>query len=437
MTESCLSYQKEIPVTASYDVVVAGAGPAGWIAAISAARQGLRTALIERLGFVGGTATAGLVTPISGFYFQGHRVIGGISWEFVKRMEAAGAALIEFPRGHISFHPEYYKTCAQQMLQESGVSLYTNTCLSDVHMQGQQITHVILHSKSGTEALAARCFIDATGDGDLCHLAHAPMLGSDHELQPISLCFLLSGVDTSTDLLRDYIHHDGKEGRRSCNPQIRTFLNQQLQQGQISQFGGPWFNSLVRGDLLAVNVTRTCADACDRDAFATAEMQLRQDMFLITAALRSHYPEFAHCEIAASAVNAGIRETRHLKGLYTLTMEDMITGRIFDCPAAHCAHPIDIHAAGSSNQQLMPLTQDTFVPCQTMVTPAVDNLIAAGRCISAEREPYASLRVQGTLMSIGEAAGLMADLHCQTGRAMADLPWNELKAQIDARGFVL
>lgn len=437
MEHNFLSYHKEVPVTADYDVIVAGAGPAGWIAAVSAARTGLRTALVERLGFVGGTATAGLVAPLSGFFFQGRRVIGGISWEFVQRMVADGSALIEFPRGHISFHPEHYKIHAQQMLAESDVRLYTNTCLTDVIRKDKQITHLILHSKNGLEAISARCFIDATGDGDLCYLAGAPMMPPSNELQPVTLCFLLGGVDTSTDLLRDYIHHDGKEGRRSCNAQIRAFLSENLDPALVSQFGGPWFNTLVKGDHLAVNVTRACVDATDRDAFTQAEQQLRQDMFHIVELLRQHYPEFSRCEIVSSAVNAGIRETRHLNGLYTLTLQDVINGRAFDCPAAHCAHPMDIHAANSSEQTLLPLNREVYVPCQSMVTEAVTNLIAAGRCISAEREPYASLRVQGTLMSIGEAAGLMAALYCQTGQPMAELPWLELKAQIDIRGFVL
>ena len=437
MTQSCISYQKEIPVIASYDVVVAGAGPAGWIAAISAARSGCRTALIERSGYLGGTATAGLVAPISGFYFQGRRVIGGISWEFIQRMEAAGAAQIELPRGHISFHPEYYKKIAQEMIAESGVRLYTNTWLADCILEDRRITHILVHSKNGLEAIEARCFIDATGDGDLCHLSQAPMQETGTELQPVSLCFILGDVDTSTDLLRDYIHHDGREGRRSCNPQIRQYLTSLMEAGQIPQFGGPWFNALIKGDHLAVNVTRACVDATDRDAFTAAEANLRQDMFAIIDALRDHYPEFAHCEIVSSAAGAGIRETRHLKGLTTLTMADINTGLRPTCPAAHLAHPMDIHSAKGAGQQLLSLTADSYVPCDTMITDQVDNLIAAGRCISAAREPYASLRVQGTLMSIGEAAGILAGLHCQTGLPMAALPQEELKARIDARDFVL
>ena len=103
---------KTVPVVGEYDVVVCGGGPAGFIAAVSAARMGCRTALVERLGFLGGTATAGLVIPISGFFHKGARVIGSIPWEFIRRLEAQGGAIVELPKGHISVNIELYKLIA-------------------------------------------------------------------------------------------------------------------------------------------------------------------------------------------------------------------------------------------------------------------------------------------------------------------------------------
>ena len=129
--QDCIQWNSKISVGEEYDVVVCGGGPAGWVAAVSAARCGCRTALIERYGFLGGTATAGLVVPLSGCYFQGKRVTGGIAWEFVEELEKLGAASVELPKGHISYHPEYYKLVAQRMVRDSGVVLHTNTTLVD------------------------------------------------------------------------------------------------------------------------------------------------------------------------------------------------------------------------------------------------------------------------------------------------------------------
>jgi len=429
--------QKDVPIVGEYDVVVCGGGPAGLVAAVSAARAGRKTALIERFGFLGGTATGGIVVPISGFYFKGKRVVGGIAWELVRRLEQRGAALVELPKGHVSVNIEAYKLAARELVEESGVALYTNSYLSGCLRQGGQVTHAVIESKNGTEAIGGRCFIDATGDGDLCHMAGMPMLPQGEQRQPISLCFIINGVDTDTELLRDCIHHNGKDGKPSCNAEIREYLLSCEEAGRLRRFGGPWFNALLMGNSLAVNVTRADADATDRAAFTKAEFELQQDMFTVIELLREKYPEFKNCEIVSSGINAGVRETRHIKGVHTMTLQDVTDGRMPACPVAHCAHPMDIHAAKGAGQQLIALQGDCYVPHEALVADGFGNLIAAGRCISAEREPYASVRVQATAMSIGEAAGLMADLHCQTDAPTYALPVDELKAMIEKRGFVI
>ncbi|MBQ3084406.1 MAG: FAD-dependent oxidoreductase [Clostridia bacterium] len=432
-----VSIQKQAPLVGEYDVVVCGGGPAGLVAAVSAARAGKKTALIERYGFLGGTATGGIVVPISGFYFKGKRVVGGIAWELVQRLERCGAALVELPKGHVSVNVEAYKLAAAELVEESGIALFTNSYLSGCLKRDERVTHAVIESKNGTEVIGGRCFIDATGDGDLCHLAGVPMLPQGEGRQPISLCFIVTGVDTETDLLRDCIHHNGKDGKPSCNAEIRAYLLDCAEAGRLRRFGGPWFNALLMGNSLAVNITRADADATDRAAFTKAEYELRQDMFAIIELLREKYPEFKNCEIVSSGVNAGVRETRRIKGVRTMTLQDVTEGRLPACPVAHCAHPMDIHAAKGAGQQLIALQGDCYVPHEAMVAEGFANLIAAGRCISAEREPYASVRVQATAMSIGEAAGLMAALHCQTAAPTYALPTDQLKALIDDRGFVL
>ena len=142
-------YSKTLSVKKHYDVIVCGGGPAGFVAAISAARMGCRTALVERLGYFGGTATAGLVMPISGFYHNGERVIGSIPWEFIQRMQERNGAVVELPKGHISANIELYKLVAQQMLLEAGVALYTNCYLSGSHMEQNTIQTILIESKNG------------------------------------------------------------------------------------------------------------------------------------------------------------------------------------------------------------------------------------------------------------------------------------------------
>lgn len=434
-----VTLQKSVPVVAEYDVIVAGGGCAGWVAALSAARAGLRTALVERYGFLGGTATAGYVIPISGFFFRGERVVGGIAWEFVERLQAMGGALPEMPKGHVSYNPERYKTVAETMLAEAGVALYTNCRVSSLLRDGKHLTHLIIESKSGTEALAARAFIDATGDGDLCAMAEMPLLPKEQDTarQPMSLCFVLAGVDVTTPLLADCIHHNGVGGKASVNAEIRAYLLDELEAGRAPQFCGPWFNTLLgESDCIAVNITRIDCDATDRADYARAERQLRADMFTLVERLRARFPEFARAEIVSSAINAGVRETRHIKGIDTVTLDDFLTGRTWPCPVAQAAHPMDIHEPSGAGQRLIPLTADAYIPHTALVAEGYDNLIAAGRCLSAEPGPYASLRVQATLMSTGEAAGLMAAQSIATGAPVYALDAAALRTAIAARGCV-
>ena len=126
MRES-ISLQKTAPVVGSYDVVVCGGGVAGVAAAVSAARAGMKTALIERQGCFGGTATLGYVNPISGFYHKGKRVVGGIAWEMVERLEARGAAQVELPKGHVSFHVESYKLLGERIAKSELKDTEENT----------------------------------------------------------------------------------------------------------------------------------------------------------------------------------------------------------------------------------------------------------------------------------------------------------------------
>jgi hypothetical protein len=432
---STVKVERDINVVGAYDVVVCGAGPAGWIAAVSASRAGKKTALIERYGFIGGAATGGYVVPISGFFFKEKRVVGGIAWEFVQELEKLGAAMVEYPKGHVSVNPEYYKLLSRKMLNEAGVDLYTNSYLSDCVISGNKVTHVIISSKNGFEAVSGKCFIDATGDGDLFAMAGAPMLEKSGELQPMSMCFVLAGVDTNTDLLKNCIHHDGKHGN-SLNKVIHDYLLSRGKFEYVPQFGGPWFNVLLKGNSLAVNVTRAEADATDREAFSKAEAKLHSDVFKLVDLLKEGFNEFRNAEIVVTGFNAGVRETRNIKGVYTLTNEDFAKALEYDCPVAQCAHPMDIHKAKDDEQVLIYLEKKSYIPYETMVSYSLENVIAAGRCISAESLPYASLRVQATLMSIGECAGLAASLAADSGLPVYSLPKDKLNEMINMRGCV-
>ena len=260
--------RKLAPLAGRYDVVIAGGGPAGFIAAIAAARQGAKTAIVERYGFFGGMATIGYVAPIS---------------VFVKRLESMGGAFIEWPKANIDFDVELYKLCCQRMIREAGVDMYMHSAMIGCEMEGKRIETVIIENKNGLETLASKVFIDCTGDGDLAHMADVPMQPNPGgELQPSSYCFILSGVDTESELLNRCMYHNGINGPSQCKPVREKLLAMKAAGADLPDFGGPWFNNVMHKGSVAVNITRRAADATDNRNFSAAECQLREDIFTFT-----------------------------------------------------------------------------------------------------------------------------------------------------------
>lgn len=399
---------KKIPVAGSYDVVVCGGGPAGFIAAIAAAREGAKTALIEQYGFLGGMATAGIVAPLSVFTYKGKQVIGGIPWEFVQRLQQMGGGLIEKPLGNVAFEPELYKLCCQRMVLEAGVDLYMHSYLSGCDFEDGSVKHVIIENKNGTEALSAKVFIDCTGDADLAYMAGVEMLPmGGMPLQPMSTYFVLSGVDTDSPMIQEAMHHNKQGENCHCLP-VREALLAKMDELGMPEFGGPWFCTTLQPGVVTVNMTRTAGDALDNRDFTRAECLLREDVFKMAKVLKDNFKEFENSYVSSVAVHAGIRESRRIHGVHVITADEYVSGYRYDDSISRGAHPIDVHVAKGASQNVTFLEQAAYVPYRALIAENVKNLLVAGRCISADKKAFASLRVQASCMGMGQAAGVAA-----------------------------
>ena len=433
-----ITVSKSVPVVGSYDVVVCGAGPAGVIAAIAAAREGASVALVERFGFLGGMATAGLVMPLSVFIYQNKRVIGGIPWEFIERLEAMGGGYIEKPLGNVAFDPELYKLCMQRMVLEAGVTLYMNSYLTGtvVGTEGT-VECVVIENKSGAEALEAKVFIDCTGDADLAAMAGVEMQPMNGEpLQPLSTYFILAGVDTSSPLIAEAMHHNKQGVNCHCLP-IREYLLEHAEELDMPEFGGPWFCTTLHEGCVAVNMTRTAADACDNRDYTAAECRLREDVYRMADVLRNNFAEFKNCYVASVATQAGIRETRRIKGVHTMTAEEYMSGYRYEDSISRGAHPIDIHATKGSSQVTHFLEQAAYVPYRALIANNYPNLLVAGRCLSADRKAFASMRVQASCMGTGQAAGVAAAMCAKVGCSVQSVDIEALIDKLKALGAAL
>jgi hypothetical protein len=403
-----ISIKTEASVVGSYDTVICGGGPAGIIAAAAAAKNGARTALIERYGFLGGMATAGYVLPISEFCNDSKQVIGGLPWDFVKLMEAMKGVEIEYPIGNVSFNPETYKLAAQRLVLDSGITLYLHSYVSGCILRGKTITHIIINNKNGTEAIEGRCFIDCTGDADLAVYAGVPMqpLSVPDKMLPASLCFLLSGVDTEA---LGGIHHQ-REKFSYYNQQIKDFLDTLRSKQKVPLFGGPWFCSTTIKGLVAVNMTRISANMADNREQTRAECQLREDTHRLISLLKENFSPFKSCNLVATGVQAGIRETRRIAGVYILSGREYLAAAKFDDAVSRAAHPIDIHSPTHIDMELTYLDDAGYIPYRSLIAPEFPNYFAAGRCVSVDFETSASIRVQAPAMELGQAAGMAAAL---------------------------
>ena len=429
--------EKNIPVVGRYDVVVCGGGPAGFIAAIAAARKGASVALVEQYGFLGGMATTSYVAPLSVFTYKGRKVIGGISWEFIERLEELGGGLIEKPLGNVAFDPELYKLLCQRMVLEAGVKLYLNSYLSGCVCGDGRISQVIIENKSGSQALEADVFIDCTGDADLAYMAGVPMQDkSGRPLQPMSSYFILNGVDTDSPMVREAMHHNKQGENCYCLPMRKKMLELQ-EELDIPDFGGPWYCTTLHDGCVAVNVTRVSADACDAEQLSAAECSLREDCFRMAGIFRKLFPEFRNCYVASVAVNGGVRETRNIKGMHVISAQEYLNACHYEDSISRGAHPIDIHASKGASQSVTFLEEPAYVPYRALIAEGFPNLLVAGRCLSADRVAFASLRVQASCMGSGQAAGVAAALASASGVSVQDVDVPSLVAELKDMGAQL
>ena len=429
--------EKNIPVVGRYDVVVCGGGPAGFIAAIAAARKGASVALVEQYGFLGGMATTSYVAPLSVFTYKGRKVIGGIPWEFIERLEELGGGLIEKPLGNVAFDPELYKLLCQRMVLEAGVKLYLHSYLSGCVCGDGRISQVIIENKSGSQALEAAVFIDCTGDADLAYMAGVPMQDkSGRPLQPMSSYFILNGVDTDSPMVREAMHHNKQGENCYCLPMRKKMLELQ-EELDIPDFGGPWYCTTLHDGCVAVNVTRVSADACDAEQLSAAECSLREDCFRMAGIFRKLFPEFRNCYVASVAVNGGVRETRNIKGMHVISAQEYLNAFHYEDSISRGAHPIDIHASKGASQSVTFLEEPAYVPYRALIADGFPNLLVAGRCLSADRVAFASLRVQASCMGSGQAAGVAAALASASGVAVQDVDVPSLVAELKDMGAQL
>lgn len=455
-------YKNNIPDTLESDVVVVGGGPAGLCAAVAAARGGAKVILVEKNAFCGGMATAGMVAPFMTCYDSGgdKMLIRGIFEELVERLIAVGGAIhpskVEsktaftsyIDKGHVHVTPfkaEALKIVADEMLTEAGVRILYHTQLVDAEAEGDRVTRIIVAMKEGLASIRAKAFIDCTGDGDLAAKAGAAYTigNAQGKMQPATMFFTVGGVDVykvDEDISKNWDNFYRKDGinYRSLHWRVseaREAGDWPLDRVSIGLFRG------VEEDEFSINTSRVMnIDGTKSESLTEGEIAGRQQVRIIFNFLKKYVPGFENSRLILSGSTLGIRETRHIKGIKTLTVDQILNCEVPEDSIMLAANSVDVHGkyGPKSNEYItIPEGKCYGVPYGTMIPPAFSNLAVAGRPISADCEAAGAIRVMPPCMGIGQAAGTAVAMAVLCGYDLRTLDVKALREKLSADGVML
>jgi hypothetical protein len=401
---------------ASYDVIVAGGGPAGLGAAYGAARQGARVLLLEARSFLGGVAQLGLWMPMNRLFKQGESR-GGIQEALVAKLTGYGDDACcrgidnKYAKDGLDIHPDYLRLAAFELLEEVGAHYRLYSPVTGAIKEGDAVTGVRVTDKQGTHAFYAGVTVDATGDGDVAHHAGAEMRQGreeDGRTMPISLSFAVA----NTDAERALAYINDPEGRAAFDELIARAYDEGYYTAQWYYFD----RTTVPG-VLSVNnggPRETWDDPLDgtdpRDLATIERLGIRIAVDFVRLARDKGIPGLESCSLVRVGPQVGVRETRRTVGDYVFRGEDAVAGTRFDdAILLRYGEHID------GQYFTKPIVTGHQFPYRALLPKGVENLLMAGRCASYTHEGHAAARSMGNMLGMGQAAGVAAAISVQDG----------------------
>ena len=436
---------RSIPLDDSWDVVVVGGGSSGCAAAIAAAEEGARTLRVEAGSALGGMSTSGLV-PVWVTYSDGEKIIYRGLAEKVFSACKAGMPHVD-PRQPewVPIDAERLKRIYDGFVTGAGATVSFNTLLAAVETgEDGAVRALILANKAGLNACRARVYVDCTGDADLAAWAGAPFEKGDAngDLQPATLCMMLSNVDTY-----GYEHC----GRILDYGQADPVIRKMLASGKYPAVCDFHFdNSLVGPGTVTLNAGHMWkADNTDPGSSSRALIQGRQNAAQFRDALAEFFPRaFGNALLAATAAQLGARETRRIVGDYVLAIEDYKARRSFPDEICRSAYTVDVQNASPAAEDIRAAQQDYDtmayrpgesygVPYRCLTPRGVRNVLVAGRCISTDRLVNGSTRMIPVCLATGEAAGTAAAMAARGDADVHGVAVDLLRTRLRQRGVYL
>lgn len=427
------------------DLLVVGGGAAGVAAAVTAARRGLDVTLVERYGFCGGGAVAGLSGTVCGLYeatddrsAAPNQLVFGFADEFCRRLDGMGGLSAPMPYGKTwtrVHDPVVWRDAADALLGDAGVRILYHAVATGVHLEGgEAVQGLAVWTKQGMVDVRARLVIDASGDADVVAMAGLPsFIGDGGRVQNPTMIFRLGGVDTArfraaygTDTIMP--------------PEISALIQAKAAAGEyVLPRSKIWLFTTTRPGELLCNCTRVVgADGRELNTlfhrdFSEAEVIGRRQVREYARFFRDH---LAGCETAFvndTGVQVGVRQTRQIGGVARLSNADVVSGAKSGDGIARSPWPIELHAG--TRPKVEWLLNDYYeVPFGCFVPERGEGLLAAGRCLSAEHEAVASARVTAQCFSYGHAVGHAAVISLRDSVAVRDLSGGDLRQSLNQDG---
>lgn len=431
--QNTINYTKQLQVRGTYDVVVAGSGPAGICAAVAAAREGAKVALVERYGVVGGNLTTGYVGPILGMVGK-----GTMRDELVELLGVPENDMIGVTGRAHDF--EMAKIRLMQFVNHPNIDVYLQTTVTDVVKEGDTLKGIIATSGEGQFALLGKVTIDATGDGLVSYLAGARTEKGreDGLMQPVTLEFTIDGVDESKGVICIGDVDDVRLG----DERFLDYCKRLSLEGEIPErIAAVRLHPTTHSGERQVNTTQVNGvDMTRVDHIFKADLELREQILTLLDFFHKHIPGYENCRIISSGTTTGVRETRRVIGDYIITAEEMAAGCRFDDVIVHRAEFIvDIHNPEGSGQaeEHIQYCDPYDLPYRCFTPKGVECLYTAGRCISGTHRAHASYRVMSICMAMGEAVGVAAAMCAQSGTTPRNLNVKQLQNRLTDKGIEL
>ncbi|MDX6252769.1 MAG: hypothetical protein QOF10_6129 [Kribbellaceae bacterium] len=437
--------------TQEFDVIVVGGGVTGIAAAVSAARHGARTALIEARPFVGGNATTGLC--LHNYVSRlGVQAVFGFAQEIVDRLQDRGGAVGHVPYGGFvhSVTPvdgELFRIVATELLDDAGVTILYGAQVVDVAAADGEVKELTCAVKGGLRQLTAPRIVDASGDADVAVAAGARFRNGQEgtgKMQPVSMLLRCFNTDNARIAAQFAVSPPAMATRADHPVPIPVYFNGTfgrwndlvLAQGLFPNRDHKVFFNTVWPNNLNVNTSAVFhVDGTDPLALSRATVQLTRHVGRIGDFLKAYVPGFENAYFMPAAF-AGVRETRHIAGLYEISDDDVRQGRSQPDTIGKVCFPVDIHDPDTGQAHFFEVGGDgTFdIPYRALVPDGVHNVIVAGRCISVSSFAHGATRNMAPCLVMGEAAGAAAALSGQAGVSFGDLDVAALQTALRAAG---